>query len=113
MKRGAKAGSKSRSGNGRETVMEVNLLDGEEGQRVKVQKLERAAAIVISQLPEIMDAIVEKAKEGSYLHAKCAFEVARISDIELPKVEKPEPWVDELLNALRALPDSAEPATAS
>lgn len=81
--------------------------------QLKVEKLRQAAAIVINELPEIIAALVEKAKEGSYLHAKCAFELARISDIELPRQSKPEPWVEELLAALRALPNPAEPAAAS
>ncbi|MDT8068661.1 MAG: hypothetical protein ROO76_10915 [Terriglobia bacterium] len=85
----------------------------DEAERLKVEKLRQAAAIVINELPEIMAALVEKAKEGSYLHAKCAFELARISDIDLPRDSKPEPWVEELLTALRALPNPAEPAAAS
>ncbi len=68
---------------------------------------------MVNELPEIMAALVEKAKAGSYLHAKCAFELARISEIELPKVSKAEPWVEELLSVLRSLPDPAEPAAAS
>jgi hypothetical protein len=82
-------------------------------QQLKVQKLQEAASIVVNELPEIMAALVEKAKEGSYLHAKCAFELARISDLELPRQSKPEPWVEELLAALRALPNPTEPAAAS
>ena len=82
-------------------------------QALKIEKLQQAAAIVVNELPEIMEALVEKAKAGSYLHAKCAFELARISEISLPNVSKPEPWVEELLSALRALPDPAEPAAAS
>src|SRR5512146_1725618 len=75
---------------------------------LKIEKLQQATAIVVNDLPEIMTALVEKAKAGSYLHAKCAFELARISEIELPRVSRAEPWVEELLNALRALPDPAE-----
>lgn len=86
---------------------------GDEAQTLKVKKLQEAAAILVNELPEIMTALVEKAKAGSYLHAKCAFELARISEIELPKVDKAEPWVEELLSALRALPDPTEPAAAS
>jgi hypothetical protein len=82
-------------------------------QTLKIEKLQQATAIVVNELPEIMAALVEKAKAGSYLHAKCAFELARISDIELPRVSKAEPWVEELLNALRALPDPAEAVPAS
>ena len=82
----------------------------DEAQTLKIEKLQQAAAIVVNELPEIMAALVEKAKAGSYLHAKCAFELARVSEIELPKVSKAEPWVEELLSALRALPDPAEPA---
>ncbi len=82
-------------------------------QRLKIEKLQQAAAIVVDELPEIIAAMVEKAKAGSYLHAKCAFELARISEIELPKVAKTEPWVEELLSALRALPDAADPVAAS
>ncbi len=85
----------------------------DEAQILKVKKLQQAAAIVVNGLPEIVAALVSKAKTGSYLHAKCAFEFARISEIELPKVSKAEPWVEELLSALRALPDPAEPAAAS
>ena len=83
------------------------LID-DDVQTLKIEKLQQATAIVVNELPEIMAALVEKAKTGSYLHAKCAFELARISDIELPKVSKAEPWVEELLSALRALPDPAE-----
>ncbi len=82
-------------------------------QTLKTEKLQQAAAIVVNELPEIMAALVEKAKAGSYLHAKCAFELARISEIELPRVSKAEPWVEELLSALRALPDPTEPVAAS
>ena len=85
----------------------------EESQALKIKKLQQAAAIVVDELPEIMAALVKKAKEGSYLHAKCAFELARISEIELPKASKPEPWVEELLSALRALPDPTESLAAS
>ena len=96
---------------------ELGMVEGlpvdDEGQLLKIGKLQQAAAIVVNELPAIMAALVEKAKEGSYLHAKCAFELARISEIEMPKVSKAEPWVEELLSALRALPDPAEPAAAS
>ncbi len=85
----------------------------DEVQTLKIEKLQQAAAIVVNELPEIMTALVEKAKAGSYLHAKCAFDLARISEIELPKVAMEEPWVEELLSALRALPDPAEPVAAS
>jgi hypothetical protein len=85
----------------------------DEAQTLKMEKLQEATAIVVNELPEIMTALVEKAKAGSYLHAKCAFELARISDIELPKVSKAEPWVEELLSALRALPEPAEAVAAS
>lgn len=85
----------------------------DEVRTLKMEKLQQATAIVVNELPEIMAALVEKAKAGSYLHAKCAFELARISEIELPKVSTAEPWVDELLSALRALPDPAEAVAAS
>lgn len=85
----------------------------DEAQTLKIEKLQEATAIVVNELPEIMAALVEKAKDGSYLHAKCAFELARISEIELPRVSKAEPWVEELLSALRALPDPAQVVAAS
>ena len=85
----------------------------DEAQILKIEKLRQATALVVNELPEIMAALVEKAKAGSYLHAKCAFDLARISDIELPKVSKAEPWVEELLSALRALPEPAEAVPAS
>lgn len=84
-----------------------------QAQTLKIEKFQQAAAIVVNDLPAIMKALVEKAKEGSYLHAKCVFELARISEIELPKVQRAEPWVEELLGALRALPDPTEPVAAS
>jgi hypothetical protein len=86
---------------------------GDQAQILKMEKLQQATAIVVNELPEIMAALVEKAKAGSYLHAKCAFELARIAEIELPKVSEAEPWVEELLSALRALPDPAEAVAAS
>ncbi|HEU5401213.1 MAG TPA: hypothetical protein VFU86_07645 [Terriglobales bacterium] len=92
--------------------VEVSGIE-DEAEVLKIEKLQEAAAIVVNELPEIMTALVEKAKAGSYLHAKCAFELARIAEIELPKVSTAEPWVEELLSALRALPDPAEPASAS
>ena len=99
--------------NGRPSTLSADGTVDDEAQTLMVAKLQQAAAIVVNDLPEIMAALVEKAKAGSYLHAKCAFELARISEIELPKVSKAEPWVEELLSALRALPDPAEPAAAS
>lgn|SRR5512146_1136689 len=98
---------------GKQPVAAENSSTDEEAQTVKIEKLQQAAAMVVNELPEIMAALVEKAKAGSYLHAKCAFELARISEIELPRVSKAEPWVEELLSALRVLPDPAEPAAAS
>ena len=92
---------------------ESSICGNDEAQRLKIEKLEQAAEIVVSELPEIVAAMVEKAKAGSYLHAKCAFELARISEIELPKGSESEPWVEELLNALRALPDPTQPVAAS
>ena len=98
-------------------IQEATRVEGsaihDEAQTVKIEKLQEAAAIVVNELPEIMAALVEKAKAGSYLHAKCAFELARISEIELPRSSMAEPWVEELLSALRALPDPAEAAAAS
>ena len=91
---------------------ECKLPTGEDGLKVKVAKVEQANAVVILELPGILQALVKKAKQGSYLHAKCVFEFARIAEIELPKIEKPEPWVEELLTALRAVPDSAEAPSA-
>lgn len=99
--------------NGKKPSLPEGALIDDGAQALKVEKLQQAAAIVVNELPEIMEALVEKAKAGSYLHAKCAFELARISEIALPKVSKAEPWVEELLSALRALPDPAEPAAAS
>jgi hypothetical protein len=91
---------------------ESSISGNDEGQRLKIEKLEQAAEIVVNELPEIVAAMVEKAKAGSYLHAKCAFELARISEIELPRVSESEPWVEELLSALRALPDPAQAVAA-
>jgi hypothetical protein len=102
------------SSSGRRLSRSESAVSGtDEAQRLKVEKLEQAAAIVVNELPEIVAAIVEKAKAGSYLHAKCAFELARISEIELPRGSEPEPWVEELLSALRALPDPTQPVAAS
>ncbi len=103
---------RTRWAKGRDERAELSA-EGDSLQNLKVDKLQQAAAIVVNELPGIIAALVEKAKEGSYLHAKCAFELARISEIELPRVSKPEPWVEELLTALRALPNPAEPAVAS
>ncbi len=108
-------GRSSRGGEGKEKHIgpaEGASID-DEAQILRIEKLQQAAAIVVNELPEIMAALVEKAKAGSYLHAKCAFELARISEIELPKVTQAEPWVEELLSALRALPDPTESAVAS
>jgi hypothetical protein len=91
---------------------ECKLPAGEDGLKLKVEKVEQANALVVLELPGILQALVKKAKEGSYLHAKCVFEFARIAEIELPKVEKPEPWVEELLTALRAVPDPAQAPSA-
>ena len=104
-----------RSGlSGRKLSRSASSISGnDEAQRLKVEKLEQAAAIVVNELPEIVAAMVEKAKAGSYLHAKCAFDLARISEIELPKGSESEPWVEELLSALRALPDPTQPVAAS
>jgi hypothetical protein len=95
------------------TATSESAADQDPAQQLKIQKLQQAASIVVNELPAIIDALVKKAKEGSYLHAKCAFELARISDLELPRQSRPEPWVEELLAALRALPNPAEPAAAS
>jgi hypothetical protein len=79
------------------------------GRARRPKQVEAAAAIVFGALPGIVDKLVEKALEGSVQHAKCVFEMARIAEVEAVKDEKPEPWVAELLSALRALPEGPEP----
>jgi hypothetical protein len=98
-------------------VKRAEKVDGSEGSkpRKKVGRARRprqvdaAAAIVFGALPGIVDKLVEKALEGSVQHAKCVFDLARIAEVETLKNEKPEPWVAELLSALRALPEVPEP----
>ncbi len=80
--------------------------------RSKVKQVESAANLVFESLPEIVGALVEKAKEGSCQHAKCVFDVARIAEIEMKKPQKAEPWVRDLLNAIRGLPEPVEPTPA-
>jgi hypothetical protein len=82
------------------------------GKTRRPKQVEAAAAIVFGALPGIVDKLVEKALEGSVQHAKCVFEMARIAEVEAVKDEKPEPWVAELLSALRALPEGPEPTQA-
>ena len=41
--------------------------------------IERATASVIRAAPAIVRAVIEQAKQGSYLHAKFLFDFARIS----------------------------------
>lgn len=80
--------------------------------RSKVKQVELASSLVFESLPEIVAVLVQKAKEGSCQHAKCVFDMARIAEIEMKKPQKAEPWVKELLNALRGLPEPAEPTPA-
>ena len=76
------------------------------------KQVETAAGIVFDALPGIVEKMVEKALEGSCQHAKFVFELARVAEVEMVRDEKPEPWVEELLTALRALPDGSGPAHA-
>ena len=82
----------------------------EAGSRPK--QVETAAAIVFDALPGIVEKMVEKALEGSCQHAKFLFDLARVAEVEMVKDENPEPWVEELLSALRALPDGTGPTHA-
>jgi hypothetical protein len=76
------------------------------------KQVETAAGIVFDALPGIVEKMVEKALEGSCQHAKFVFDLARVAEVEMAKDEKPEPWVEELLTALRALPDGSGPTHA-
>ncbi len=79
------------------------------GPAALLAKLQQAAAIVVNELAEITAA---GKGESGLLNAKGGFELVRISEIELPEVSKAEPWVEELLSDLRALPEPAEPIAA-
>ena len=72
------------------------------------QQVEDAANAVFNSLGSIIDALVAKAEAGSCQHAKCVFEFARVMDVEMKREQKAEPWVTELMNALRALPEPTE-----
>lgn len=75
------------------------------------RQVDEAAEVVFAALRDIAQAMVDKAIQGSYLHAKCAIEMARVAEVELPKHSEPEPWVVELLSALKALPEDGQPAS--
>jgi len=72
------------------------------------QQVEDAANAVFNSLGTIVEALVSKAEAGSCQHAKCVFEFARVMELELAKEQKAEPWVTELMSALRALPEPTE-----
>lgn len=76
------------------------------------KQVETAAGVVFDALPGIVEKMVEKALEGSCQHAKFVFDLARVAEVEIARDEKPEPWVEELLTALRALPDGSGAAHA-
>jgi hypothetical protein len=76
------------------------------------EQVEAAVGIVFDSLPEIVEILVEKAKAGSVQHAKYIFELARVAEVAVVREEVPEPWVTELLSALRALPEPSQPTPA-
>ncbi len=75
----------------------------------KPKQVATAAKIVFDSLPEIVEKLVELAKQGSCQHAKCVFDLARVAEVHMAKDEPVEPWVTELLTALRAIPNQAQP----
>jgi hypothetical protein len=78
----------------------------------KPKQVATAAMLVFEALPGIVEKLIEKAMEGSCQHAKCVFDLARVAEVQMAKDEPTEPWVLELLSALRAIPDPTQPTPA-
>ncbi len=53
----------------------------------KPAPLERATAAVVRAAPAIVRAVIEQAKQGSYLHAKFLFDFAHISGATPPTAD--------------------------
>ncbi len=70
-----------------------------------IEQLQRVQATIYGALPEIVGALIDKAREGSYLHARCLFEVARLAELHVPAESANEPWAKLLLQELRKIPD--------
>ncbi len=68
-----------------------------------MKTLEQARESIFRSLPSIVDAMIAKASKGNYLHAKCLFELARISEVKLPKPIDSQGWAARMLNELRAI----------
>lgn len=80
----------------------AELSSGVKGKN-RVEQLQSVRDRIFAGLPEIVGALIAKAEGGSYLHAKCLFELARISEVKLPKEIEAQGWAATMLRELRAI----------
>ena len=78
-----------------------------EGSRTKAERLESLRLRIFESLPAVVDALIEQATSGSYQHAKCLFDLARLAEVKLPKEMDPQGWAAMMLQELRAIPASS------
>ncbi len=69
-----------------------------------IERLQKVQVRIYRALPGIVRALIVKAREGSYLHARCLFEVARLAELHVPAESANEPWARQLLEELRKIP---------
>lgn len=78
-----------------------------EDSRTKAERLEGLRLKIFESLPAVVDALIEQATSGSYQHAKCLFDLARLAEVKLPKEMDPQGWAAMMLQELRAIPISS------